>query len=117
MNTDTRTDAELNRIIAEWMGWVIAINPNHCHLENAGRLPNGPFDGWQEIPSYCTDLNVIHEAENKWCEQPELDDDEMHPKYAYVRYLYNIVVPLNRQPFRATARQRAEALVAVIQAS
>ena len=55
------------------------------------------------LPDYCDDLNAMHEAEKT------LDAEQLN--YSYSHALYNIVVPLNQQPFRATARQRAEAFL------
>ena len=81
-----RSDEELNRTIAEWMG----------------------------ARYFTEDLNACHEAEMKW--------DEQHPE-AYVKrteVLYGI--HRERQHARwhmtsACSRERAEALVAVIESS
>lgn len=113
MNTDTRTDAELNRIIAEWMGWrfvpetpsgaPVDYEPEHWLDEN-GRPTNWFF---------CEDLNAIHEAALK-----------AGPHSGYTRALRAIVLQHGEDSslgdfyyYEAEARQRAEALVAVIQAS
>lgn len=62
---------------------------------------------WLSWPDYPNDLNAVHEAENT------LDGSNVNPqlRYTYADYLYRIVVPENRQPFRATAAQRCEALL------
>ena len=138
---DQRTDEELNRVIAEWMGprqfllikHRLYWGPNRSgyvqHIALAGRYsdeeskklesvhgePDDVTRVEAPIPNYCTDLNAIHEAENKWCDQ-DLPDDASHPLYRLADTLYGVCVPRDNQPFRATARQRAEALVKVIEA-
>ena len=116
MNTDKRTDEELNLIIAEWMGWRNPINIGATMYgwpavpRTVGVL-NTPVP--DVLPKYCTDLNAIHEAEKK------LNDHQS------IRYLDQLWQNRNREVSNttfsvfqlATARQRAEALVAVIQAS
>lgn len=90
---DTRTDDELNRIIAEWAGW----NP-------AG------FIHWKDGPDYCNDLNAIQTTERKL---------KGGSAALYVDKLCDTAMesPENELPLflSATARQRAEALVAVIE--
>ena len=62
------------------------------------------------VPDYLNDLNAMHDAEGV------LDTTNGGPKsgdclrYAYSRELYKLV-PEWMQPFRATASQRAEALL------
>lgn len=55
------------------------------------------------------DLNAMHEAEN--CIMGETSSDANHIAFRYSHELYSVVVPLNQQPFRATAAQRAEAFL------
>lgn len=107
---DQRTDEELNRIIAEWMGW----KPQSVYTTQDHDGTDIVCKGGQPRPNYCRDLNACHEAENKWCEQ-DGPMDVNHPRYLLGHTLYNVIVPYTEQPFRATARQRAEALVRVIE--
>ena len=58
-------------------------------------------------PKYCTDLNAIHEAEKALVNQFTLLEEAYWRSLEYVK----------PHPIYATARQRAEALVAVIEAS
>lgn len=62
--------------------------------------------GWVLAKNYPNDLNAMHEAEKLL--------DEKNLQFTYSHNLYNIVVPENVQPFRATAAQRAEALLRTI---
>jgi len=111
---DQRTDGELNRIIAEWHGVVAEEGGDgfwYLFLRDR-KLGTGAglsFDhAWAVFcPHYCTDLNAIHEAEKK------LGNDKVIP---YVRFIGNLVESGTPLMF-ATARQRAEALVAVIEST
>lgn len=118
MNTDPRTDAELNRIIAEWCGWKlipsrdIYISGQLQAVPAEWESPNGDY--YDELPNCCTDLNAMHEAENKILEDADTG-------YAYDCALNEVVQPLEdgllnfMKLWHATARQRAEALVRVIE--
>ena len=110
MNTDTRTDDELNRIIAEWCGW-----------KSFGKilLPGTPWSGvppgeikLREIPNYCRDLNAVHEAEKKLSREQFVDYCAFKLRYSTCEGCvedYKMIV--------ATSRQRAEALVKVIEST
>lgn len=126
-------DEEINREIAEHLGWKwYAVEKGGWYyrqggagytnrIEEAGRyteaearkeLVRGEPMGVHPIPppNYCSDLNSMHEAEET------LDADiysSESPRYAYARHLYEIVDGV-RQPFRATARQRAEAFLRTV---
>lgn len=111
MNTDTRTDLELNRIIAEWIGPDGYIQS--FDMVERKHYPTG------KPKLFCTDLNSITEAVRKlggddqslWYDtlamellkEHEADADEM-------RWLTQWFVAVE-----ATPRQRAEALVYVIE--
>lgn len=82
MNSDTRSDEELNRVIAEWCGWIAIHRPEI--YEYNYKSPDGSFTN--TLPNYCNDSNAMDEAERGTAE----------------------IITL-------TARQRAEALVAVIE--
>ena len=58
------------------------------------------------LPKYTEDLNAMHEAENS------LDAKDL--QFTYAHNLYNLCVPKNIQPMRATALQRAEAYLRTI---
>lgn len=113
-----RSDEELNRTIAEWEGWMfipsrdIYISGQLQAVPEEWESPDGNYR--DASPNYTSDLNACHEAEKKWCGQ-DGPEDGSHPRFQLSREVYNIAVPYGQQPFRATARQRAEALVAVIE--
>lgn len=105
---DLRTDQELNRIIAEW--YRSDLPDSGVSVAEFGESP--PF-----YPSYCTDLNAIHEAEKKLTEVWQI---EMW--FVELDGIVNSGLPKFKTSFaaqiavtQATARQRAEALVAVIE--
>ena len=120
MNKDTRSNEELNRIIAEWCG----VKCEQCadgHWDLwIGQLKLGVGRGLSEdhawavfCPRYCTDLNAIHGAENK------LDHNQLAP---YCELLSEIgeregecYSTRSMAAYCAAARQRSEALVAVIE--
>lgn len=82
---------------------------------------NAPNGGWfgsdregnsVDLPDYLNDLNAIAEAE-KIFDVDILSGDS--PRYRYSGMLYRVCdKDLNRQPFRATAAQRAEAFLRTI---
>ena len=99
-----RSDEELNRTIAEWEGWKFVPEHDVSFITPAGHaMPEGWTDPEGEPysipPNYCRDLNACHEAEGK------LDYIQ---QYEYADQLFMKLT-------FATARQRAEALVAVIE--
>lgn len=82
------------------------INPEgaRCSCEwPKGKIP--PI-----FPNYLNDLNAIYELENDLFDTGNVTDPN-HVRYAYSRELYKVVQPLSRQPMRATARHRAEAIL------
>lgn len=129
MNTDPRADTELNRIIAEWCGWKlipsrdIYISGQLHAVPEEWESPNGDYH--DELPNYCRDLNAVHEAELR------LDDKLSRRFDGHLLRLLGFdkfIVMFNddgssteefaemcRLLRRATARQRAEALVRVIE--
>ena len=128
MNTDNRTDEELNRIIAEWMGnpephWICIrcnqkVPSSHVTYEETHGIDSclGSVT-WIESPNYCRDLNAVHEAEKKvlgsstgWCDFALALMNVLHA--ADMSELDGITCIL-----QATARQRTEALVRVIEES
>lgn len=117
MTTETRTDEELNRIIAEWCGWVWQdkyVEPNSAydaHWEHK--------DGtWSDdIPNYCRDMSAVHDAcqklfdilSKKWIGGSLADDYDVE--------IQRMSVDKNTFRWDHDARQRAEALVKVIEAT
>lgn len=109
---DTRTDQELNKIIAEWMGWLRMIRMG----KEVYYDPEGGHVFPHKLPDYCSDLNAIHEAVYKcndsqcklWVNNLEqilrskLRDEGVHQW------------PDDFSRHNALARQRAEALVSLI---
>lgn len=116
MNKDTRTDQELNRIIAEWVGFKIHWLDDwreRCITEPDGDKysPSDPkVNLTGMLPPYSTNLNAIHEAEKKL-------NDHQSIKYVDRLWLLPKINPAVSviHVIRATARERAEALVAVIE--
>lgn len=62
------------------------------------------------IPNFCNDLNAMHEVEKSLDVDVNINGS---PRYVYAGHIYNIVERVC-QPFRATARQRAEAYLRTI---
>ena len=120
MNTDQRTDEELNRVIAEWCGWMfipardIYISGQLQAVPEEWESPNGDYH--DNLPNYCRDLNACHEAEMRLFLQGE---GEAGDPYVRRRYLHALDAITGDQwnTVSATARQRAEALVRVIESS
>jgi hypothetical protein len=86
------TDEKINIAIAEACGWTDTKIVNE-----GGKL----MYGQTEIPDYCNDLNAMHEAEGV------LTIDAL-TEYRVQLSMFVIA------PFRATARQRAEAFLKTI---
>ena len=89
-------DLDINAAIAKICGWT-EINVRH----RSGRVPNANYIGHEFLPDYCTDLNVMHEAE-KMLNPAQIED--------YVI----LVMGFSHEPIFATARQRAEALLRML---
>ena len=115
-----RSDEELNRTIAEWMGWKFVPERDVSFTTPAGHaMPEGWTDPQGEPysipPNYCRDLNACHEAEKQG----------LGSSTAWVEFtlaLINVLQADNMSEvdgitctLQATARQRAEALVRVIE--
>lgn len=124
MSTDPRSNDELNRIIAEWCGW----KPSEGEIaaaESWASITEPPEWVDPKPPNYCADLNEVHEAELR------LDDKLSRRFDGHLLRLLGFdkfIVMFNddgssteefaemcRLLRRATARQRAEALVLVIE--
>lgn len=102
-----RTDEELNRLIAEWCGWFI------CHSFGSEMWsspdPMRRLYTEDELPKYSTDLNAMHDVWKK------------SDAWTRTKWTMELADCVNKNPtdgfclIFATARQRAEALVAVIE--
>ena len=113
-------EQEQRNAIAEFCGWTRHVVQNAdadgpildgktmIRWTAPGEVLNrNPYWNRREPLDYLNDLNAIHEAENLLDVDIESGDS---PRYVYSYYLYNIVRP-EQQPCRATAKQRAEALL------
>lgn len=122
--TDPRTNEELNSIIAKWHRWTpghweewatVAVGEVKSGRIWASGKATGPGGEVRDaMPDYCRDLNACHEAEQGFMASS-------NPKY-YREYLKNL--SKGRWDFHpsarlecvfSTARQRAEALVWMIE--
>lgn len=94
------TDTEINTAIAEACGWT------DCEECSCGtKITAWPpfYSGHKKhIPDYCNDLNAMHEAEEALNYRELCDMEES------IQYHHAVT------PFRATARQRAEAFLRTI---
>jgi hypothetical protein len=109
------TDNELNIKVAELAGWKKTKGSDlYPKLQFASNVDywsknvNGSPGGWSsEVPRFATDLNLMHEAENRMTEGQ---------KYRYGIVLENSTSYTDqpRRIWNATARQRAEAFVNVM---
>jgi len=122
MNTDTRTDDELNKVIAEWCGWKWEPHASGiCLRDPSGSIVNNNYAEDWRLPNYCRDLNAVHEAENKLPDSSQM---------RYARYLLGISTGCDENmpcgflngatlwvAVNATSRQRSEALVKVIEST
>lgn len=90
---DKRSDATLNRIIAEWCR--SKIPDSGVSVPDTGNI----------YPQYASDLNAMHEAQKKLSKIQE------------EKYIVTLCLEIQPVPnlWNASARQRAEAMVAVIE--
>jgi hypothetical protein len=126
-------DQEINRAVAESVGfnwWAVEKGGWYYRqggagytnrIDEAGRyteadarklLVRGEPMSVRRIPhpDYCNDLNAMHEVEKTLDVDVNINGS---PRYVYAGHIYNIVGK-DCQPFRATARQRAEAYLRTI---
>ena len=92
------TDEQINVAIATHCGWT-DIRDDVWHGANMGVDEHGLRS---QIPSYCDDLNAMHEAEKT------LTDTNM---FVMAHYIERLVSARGQHYFHATARQRAEAFL------
>ncbi len=101
-----KTNDELNKIIAKWCGWHTILDDEYGPLRGCkpGEVVTPGFI-FTDIPNYCTDLNAIHEAVKKLPEGP----------FTWWSNHLMQIVGTHLKSINAGARERAEALVAVIE--
>lgn len=68
---------------------------------------NGVY--WSVLPDYLNSLDAMAEAEDQLIGRDTTDANSL--AFAYSRHIYFALVPYDQQPFRATAAQRAKALL------
>ncbi len=109
------TDEEKRITIAEACGWKwdclgIQSPSGDTHSRYAGDECDGRDTLMEVLPRYTEDLNAMHEAEKIF----DVDIQSFESsRYVYSKFLYSIV-PAEMQPFRSTARQRADAFLMAI---
>jgi hypothetical protein len=100
------TDEQIRIAIAEACGWMdCRFWRGNRNDDPVGTAPDGGIN--TILPDYPNDLNAMHEAEKALDINLDTPDS---PRYRYSHFLYAICRP-EQQPFRATARQRAEAFL------
>lgn len=113
MNTDTRTDEELEAIIAQWCGWLPSIGD---HASRNAWLDLTGEDWPLMPPRYCRSLDAVHSAEkNLTPDQAWLYNRTLSEIHGTAGGMGSGVV--DEWDWHSTARQRAEALVRVIEES
>jgi len=109
MNTDARSDEELNYIIAGWLGWTFhpESSPGDIELYEPEHWTDetGMAANW----FFCDDLNAVHQA---WL---KLNKDEKHRFQDALQRVLLSSLQASCWMIGAEARQRAEALVKVIE--
>lgn len=96
-------EAQLTTLL-EWMGWGFEVEDGKQYWSHADH-PEA-----SELPPLTLDL--MAEAEDKLCDEGDISNPA-HPRYRYSAHIYNLV-PVSRQPIRATKEQRLEALLKTI---
>jgi hypothetical protein len=96
------TNKRINIAIAKACGWQIKVKAYHA------KPPAGEWKYLDTIPDYCNDLNAMHEAEKALL---KLDNSCGH----WETYSNTLAAKLGCiDIFHATARQRAEAFLKII---
>lgn len=92
------TDEQINAAIAEACGWTEITKKAPLRGSLKHRFIASKAGGKAFIPSYCTDLNAMHEAEHKL------------PYVQLCNYI-DLLIEFSPEAAVATARQRAEAFL------
>jgi hypothetical protein len=101
---------EINITIAEVCGW--RVHPKDQFIVIPPNSPNS-VQPLSTIPDYVNDLNAMAEAEQFLDSTNGGITDPSCLRYAYGSEIYRIV-PNDIQPFRASARHRAEAFLRTV---
>lgn len=100
------TDEQINIAIAEACGWRQSIgrHPKSDRILTIWTDGKSNFCHNRKLPSYCNDLNAMHEAEKGLTEEQE------------AKYVTTLCLEVQDKPrlHHATARQRAEAFLRTI---
>lgn len=100
--------------LAEWAGWKNLDGKPWGEGQTYGIPPGGENWHWQNTPDYPNDLNYIHELENKWIEGGKSQYERAEREHLLYVILHKILM-YKRDTFRATAAQRCEALLKVLE--
>ena len=112
------TDGQINAAIAEACGWTEITKKAPLRGSLKHRFIASKAGGKAFIPSYCTDLNAMHEAEETLTEEQW---DFMFGYLVSIRWRNasederrGLGSQKRLSPARATARQRAEAFLKTV---
>ncbi len=117
------TNEQINIAIAEACGWKCSGHPDQLAATKGWEFghqfvirPDGQLVTHGSLPDYCNNLNAMHEAEKT-----------LHNDFYFAVKLYHLLIPQEDQYddhtitwsianklIKATARQRAEALLRTI---
>lgn len=116
------SDDEIRVMVAELMGWTGIHEEDRSGFGGyCGTAPSGKVGAF--VPNYPADLNAAHEMESAVYPCFETaTDDELRRWMRYRKELSKAAMPscqegagLDERLIRATARQRCEAFLAVMQ--
>lgn len=106
------TDEEINRAVAEHLGWKWCDHPDTLEKTKGWTLPHfvlnpaGELVSPHSVPDYAGDLNAMHEAENSGITPANSEDYSCH-----------LAIAMDEADdflWAATARQRAEAFLLTV---
>ena len=102
------SDEAMNRRVAEIVGYYQAEIAPRGPL--VWHKPDGKLINEYELPNYCSDLNAMRAVEEEFIQTEDCSKDGPSNRY------YRILDSLSVEPIcYATARQRAEAFVKVME--
>lgn len=101
------TPEEINRVLAEWMGWRLC---DDASIDGGWVCPNDEL--WMLCPAFCEDLNAIQGLESKLTDEQLWEYIKQVVEYEQSRYGFPLLSRSESLAFaRATALQKATALV------
>ena len=112
MDQNNRSNEELNKEIAYWLGWEYQESTSETGDSDFFWTPKdemGMREARENIPDFCNDLDAIHIVEENLNAEQRDQYENLILDMAENNYDWTLL--------HATARQRAEALVKVIQTS